>query len=146
MPAEGRDLASGCFQRGQGHGDWREPDDSCIGPAAPAEAVHQSEGGAPVPLLSAVRQGVSAPAPVLYYVFDVMVLAGRSLMREPLERRRELLEQKVLPKLSEPARYASSLDAALSVLVQSVKQQGFEGSSPSDALAYTSRDCAPARG
>jgi bifunctional non-homologous end joining protein LigD len=60
-------------------------------------------------------------------VFDVMVLAGRDLMREPLERRRELLEQKVLPKLSEPARYASSLDAALPVLVQSVKEQGFEG-------------------
>jgi ATP-dependent DNA ligase len=56
-----------------------------------------------------------------------MVLAGRDVMREPLEKRRELLEQKVLPKLSEPVRYASSLDAALPVLVQSVKEQGFEG-------------------
>ena len=56
-----------------------------------------------------------------------MVLAGRSVMREPLERRRELLEHKVLPKLSEPVRYTSSLDAALPVLVQSVKEQGFEG-------------------
>ena len=66
-------------------------------------------------------------APVIYYVFDVMVLAGRDVMREPLEKRRELLEQKILPKLSEPVRYASSLDAALPVLVQSVKEQGFEG-------------------
>ena len=40
-----------------------------------------------------------------------MVLAGRDVMREPLEKRRELLEQKVLPKLSEPVRYTSSLDA-----------------------------------
>ena len=32
-----------------------------------------------------------------------------------------------LPKLSEPVRYTSSLDAALPVLVQSVKEQGFEG-------------------
>jgi ATP-dependent DNA ligase len=56
-----------------------------------------------------------------------MVLAGRDVMREPLEKRRALLEQKILPKLSEPARYASSLDAALPVLVQSVKEQGFEG-------------------
>jgi hypothetical protein len=39
-------------------------------------------------------------------------------MREPPEKRRELLEQKVLPKVSEPVRYASSLDAALPVLVQ----------------------------
>ena len=40
-----------------------------------------------------------------------MVLAGRDVMREPLETRRELLEKKVLPKLAEPVRYASSLDA-----------------------------------
>jgi len=33
----------------------------------------------------------------------------------------------VLPKLSEPVRYATSLDAALPVLLQSVKAQGFEG-------------------
>jgi bifunctional non-homologous end joining protein LigD len=60
-------------------------------------------------------------------VFDVMVLGGRDVMHEPLEKRRELLEQKVLPKLSEPARYTSSLDADLPVLVQSVKEQGVEG-------------------
>ena len=48
-------------------------------------------------------------------------------MREPLEVRRELLEKKVLPKLTEPIRYASSLDADLPVSIQSVKEQGFEG-------------------
>jgi DNA ligase D-like protein (predicted ligase) len=79
------------------------------------------------PSFNALQNYGSAPAPVLYYVFDVMVLAGCDVMREPLERRRELLEQKVLPKLSEPVRYATSLDAALPVLVQSVKAQGFEG-------------------
>src|SRR5918994_6450794 len=52
---------------------------------------------------------------------------SRDVMREPLQKRRELLEQKVLSKLSEPVRYATSLDAALPVLVQSVKAQGFEG-------------------
>jgi bifunctional non-homologous end joining protein LigD len=79
------------------------------------------------PSFNALQNYGSAPAPVIYYVFDVMVLAGRDVMREPLERRREMLEQKVLPKLAEPVRYASSLDAALPVLVQSVKEQGFEG-------------------
>jgi ATP-dependent DNA ligase len=59
------------------------------------------------PSFNALQNYGPAPAPVLYYVFDVMVLAGRNVMREPLEKRRELLEQKVLPKLSEPARYAS---------------------------------------
>src|SRR5918996_1682808 len=79
------------------------------------------------PSFNALQNYGSAPAPVVYYVFDVMVLAGRDLMREPLDRRRELLELKVLPKLSEPVRYATSLDATLPVLVESVKTQGFEG-------------------
>jgi ATP-dependent DNA ligase len=34
----------------------------------------------------------------VYYVLDVMVLAGQDVMREPLQKRRELLEKKVLPK------------------------------------------------
>ncbi len=33
----------------------------------------------------------------------------------------------MLPKLSEPVRYAATLDARVPVLVQSVKAQGFEG-------------------
>ena len=48
-----------------------------------------------------------------YFVFDVMVLGGRDVMREPLTVRRELLETKVLPKLAEPVRYAAPLDASL---------------------------------
>ena len=35
----------------------------------------------------------SSKAPLLYFVFDVMILAGRDLMREPLEVRRALLEE-----------------------------------------------------
>jgi ATP-dependent DNA ligase len=64
---------------------------------------------------------------VLYFVFDVMVLSGRDVMREPLKRRRHLLEKKILPTLAEPVRYAAPLDAGLPVLVQSVKAQGLEG-------------------
>ena len=69
----------------------------------------------------------SAPAPVIYYVFDVMVLAGRDVMREPLVKRRDLLERKVLPKLTDPVKYASSLNADLPTLIESVKAHGFEG-------------------
>lgn len=69
----------------------------------------------------------SSKAPVLYFVFDVMVLAGRDVMREPLEMRRDLLEKKILPKLGEPVRYAAPLDASLPVLIESVKAQGLEG-------------------
>jgi ATP-dependent DNA ligase len=47
--------------------------------------------------------------------------------RQPLDRRRELLEKRVLPKLPEPVRYSASLDAELPVLIESVKVHGFEG-------------------
>src|SRR5688572_29694346 len=48
----------------------------------------------------------SLAGPVLYFVFDLMILAGRDVMHEPLTVRRELLEKKILPKLREPVRYA----------------------------------------
>jgi DNA ligase D-like protein (predicted ligase) len=69
----------------------------------------------------------SAPGAVLYFVFDVMILAGRSVMGEALSVRRHLLESKILPKLSEPVRYAEPLDASLPGLIESVKANGLEG-------------------
>ncbi|HEU4690974.1 MAG TPA: non-homologous end-joining DNA ligase [Vicinamibacterales bacterium] len=79
------------------------------------------------PSFGALQNASSAQAAIVYYVFDVMVLAGRDLTAEPLSTRRELLEQKVLPLLAEPVRYAGSLDASLSDLIHAVKTQGFEG-------------------
>jgi DNA ligase D-like protein (predicted ligase) len=79
------------------------------------------------PSFTALQNYGSSQGPVLYFVFDVMILAGRDVMREPLEKRRDLLEQKILPKLTEPVRYASPLDASLPVLIASVKAQGLEG-------------------
>jgi ATP-dependent DNA ligase len=67
------------------------------------------------PSFNALQNYGSAPGAVMYYVFDVMVLAGQNVMREPLEKRRELLEKKVLPKLPEPIRYSAPLDADLPV-------------------------------
>ncbi len=79
------------------------------------------------PSFNALQNYGSAPAPVVYYVFDVLVLSGNDVRREPLDRRRELLEKKVLPRLPESVRYSASLDAELRVLVRSVKAHGFEG-------------------
>jgi DNA ligase D-like protein (predicted ligase) len=79
------------------------------------------------PSFNILQNYASSQVPILYFVFDVMVLSGRDVMREPLEARRQLLERKILPKLTEPVRYAPALDAELSVLVESVKAQGLEG-------------------
>jgi len=79
------------------------------------------------PSFNALQNYGSAQAPVVYCVLDVLVLSGKDLRREPLERRREILEKKVLPRLPEPVRYSAPLDAELPVLIQSVTAHGFEG-------------------
>ena len=89
------------------------------------EVVAFGEDGRPS--FNALQNVGSATRPVVYYVFDLMVLAGRDLTGEPLERRRQLLEADVLPALAEPVRYTGSLDAPLPVLIESVKAQGLEG-------------------
>jgi ATP-dependent DNA ligase len=72
-------------------------------------------------------QNLSPGTALVYYVFDVMVLGGRDVTAEPLDRRRELLERRVLPKLAEPVRYTGELEASLRDLIHSVKAQGLEG-------------------
>jgi bifunctional non-homologous end joining protein LigD len=82
------------------------------------------DGRPPFNLLQNYR---SSTATLVYYVFDLLTLAGRSVMGESLDDRRELLEKHVLPKLGEPIRYSRHLDETLSDLVHSVKAQGLEG-------------------
>ncbi len=79
------------------------------------------------PSFSLLQNYGSGKTPIVYFVFDVMVLSGRDVMGEPLTARRVLLEKRILPKLMEPVRYVAPLEASLSVLVQSVRAQGFEG-------------------
>src|SRR5437867_8909671 len=62
-----------------------------------------------------------------FFVFDVLILAGRGVMGEPLTKRRELMERHIFPKLTEPIRFSPPLDATLTDLVHSVKVQGLEG-------------------
>lgn len=69
----------------------------------------------------------SGGAPLIFYVFDVMILSGKDVMGETLEVRRGLLETTVRPNLDEPIRYTGTLDAKLSDLITSVKAHGFEG-------------------
>jgi ATP-dependent DNA ligase len=56
-----------------------------------------------------------------------MLLAGRDVMRESLEVRRELLTRNVMPTLAEPVRYTPELRAPLRDLIHSVKTHRLEG-------------------
>jgi DNA ligase D-like protein (predicted ligase) len=97
------------------------PDESVID----GEIVALDEFGRPS--FNALQNYGSAKTPLLYYIFDVMMLAGMDFRAQPLEKRRELLQRKVLPKLSDPLRFSTDLDAPLPDLIRSVREQGLEG-------------------
>lgn len=97
------------------------PDETVID----GEVVALDESGRPP--FNILQNYGSSKAPLLYYVFDVLILAGRNVMSEALEPRRELLRDKILPKLNEPIRFSQELEASLPALIQSVRAQGFEG-------------------
>jgi DNA ligase D-like protein (predicted ligase) len=89
------------------------------------EVVAMDEEGKPS--FNTLQNMGSSGAPLFFYIFDLLVLSRRNVMGEPLLKRRELLESKVLPKLSEPIRYSPQLEANLEQLIASVKAQGLEG-------------------
>lgn len=64
---------------------------------------------------------------MIFYIFDVLILAGRSVMGETLDVRRILLETKVLPGLGEPVRPSVALAATVAELVLILREQGLEG-------------------
>jgi DNA ligase D-like protein (predicted ligase) len=72
-------------------------------------------------------QNSAATASIVYYVFDVMVLAGRDIKAETLDARCRLLERTVVPKLADPVRYTGELKASLADLIHSIKAHGLEG-------------------
>jgi bifunctional non-homologous end joining protein LigD len=97
------------------------PDETVID----GELVALDESGRPS--FNTLQNYGSSRAPLFYYAFDLLVLSGRSVMNESLDARRDLLERKVLAKLTEPVRYSPALSGSISELVQSVKAQGLEG-------------------
>jgi DNA ligase D-like protein (predicted ligase) len=99
----------------------RLPDETVID----GEVVAFDEEGRPS--FNALQNYGTGAAPVVFYVFDLLVLAGRDQRGEMLDTRRALLEKKVLPKLTEPVRYLAPLNAPLADLIASVKAQGLEG-------------------
>jgi DNA ligase D-like protein (predicted ligase) len=97
------------------------PDETVID----GEVVALDETGRPS--FNTLQNYGSAKAPVFYYVFDVLVHDGRNVMTEQLSVRRELLQQRLLPKLGEPIRHSLELNAGLPQLIDSVRAQGLEG-------------------
>src|SRR5579871_2484701 len=97
------------------------PDDTVID----GEVVAMDETGKPS--FNLLQNLGSQKTSLVYYVFDVLILAGRDVMNEPLSLRRELLQREIMPKLRDPVRESAILDACLPDLITAVKAQGLEG-------------------
>jgi DNA ligase D-like protein (predicted ligase) len=97
------------------------PDETVID----GEVVALDEDGRPS--FNALQNHGSAGIRLHFFIFDLLMLQGRDVMAEPLAKRRELIENHVLPKLADPIRYSPILEASLPDLIRSVKAQGLEG-------------------
>jgi bifunctional non-homologous end joining protein LigD len=96
------------------------PDDTVID----GEVVALGEDGRPS---FAALQDSGPATPLVYFVFDVMVIAGVNVQRETLEARRALLDTQIVPVLAEPALCGGALSGPLPDLIEGVTAQGFEG-------------------
>ena len=63
----------------------------------------------------------------MFYLFDLLILAGVELRNETLETRRTLLRTGVMPRLAEPIRFSETIQASTPELIRAVREQGLEG-------------------
>jgi bifunctional non-homologous end joining protein LigD len=75
------------------------PDETVID----GEIVALDEGGRPS-FISLQNYG-STGARLRFFIFDVLILNGKDVMGDPLMKRRELIEEHVLPMLADPIRF-----------------------------------------
>ena len=64
---------------------------------------------------------------LVFYVFDLLILAGEDFKNEPLELRRKLLHTRVMSRLAGPIRFSETIPASAAELIRAVREQGLEG-------------------
>jgi bifunctional non-homologous end joining protein LigD len=72
------------------------------------------------------RESISDHGIIVFYVFDLLNLAGRNVRDLPLTTRRELL-QPLLAKANAPLRFSATLNGSVDVVLAEVKRLGLEG-------------------
>jgi bifunctional non-homologous end joining protein LigD len=83
------------------------------------------EGRSSFQLLQALEME-GRQSPVCFYVFDLLQLEGKSLIRLPLEQRKELLA-KICEGVGDPIRFSGAIGGDAKSLLAEVKRRGLEG-------------------
>jgi len=90
------------------------------------EAVALDEDGRSSFQLLQALEMEGRKAPLLLYVFDLLQLNGKSLLRLPLEQRKEVLA-KICENVGDPIRYSGEITGDIKSLLAEVKRRGLEG-------------------
>lgn len=83
------------------------------------------EGRSSFQLLQALEME-GRKAPICFYVFDLMQLEGRSVIKLPLTQRKEILA-KICESMGDPIRFSAEVGSDASKLLAEVKRRGLEG-------------------
>jgi bifunctional non-homologous end joining protein LigD len=78
------------------------------------------------PSFQLLQNNRSKAAATLFYVFDLLHRDGESLLAQPIERRRQLLEE-LLAGASDPLRLSPLLEAPAGQVIEAVRRLGLEG-------------------
>ena len=90
------------------------------------EAVALDEDGRSLFQLLQALEMEGRKAPLLLYVFDLLQLNGKSLLRLPLEQLKEVLA-KICENVGDPIRYSGEITGDVKSLLAEVKRRGLEG-------------------
>jgi bifunctional non-homologous end joining protein LigD len=104
------------------------PARECVvdGEACIIDAEGRPSFGALQDWLASGAVGKPKPATLIYAAFDLLWLDGRDLRREPIERRRELLEG-LLRQAKPPVLVSRAVEGSLEDLLQAARTNGLEG-------------------
>jgi bifunctional non-homologous end joining protein LigD len=90
------------------------------------EAVALDEDGRSSFQLLQALEMEGRKAPLRFYVFDLLQLDGKGLLRLPLEQRKQVLA-KVCENVGDPIRYSGEITGDVKSLLAEVKRRGLEG-------------------
>jgi ATP-dependent DNA ligase len=79
------------------------------------------------PSFKLIQNHQSLKGTLVYFVFDLLVFKGKSVMNQTLDERKAFLEKSIVPKLREPLRYMHPVEGSLDDLIDLVKAHGMEG-------------------
>src|ERR1700739_596155 len=79
------------------------------------------------PSFNLLQNYQSARGALVYFVFDLLIFKGESLLNKPLDDRKVILEQQIVPKVQEPLLYVEPIEGRMEDLIRAVREHGLEG-------------------